>query len=92
MKHCILVKFIKGYDYISNLDNIKSIFNAININGIKNIDYKINCVNKDNRYDLMIIINMNKEELPLYDSCKEHKLWKNNYSKYIEKKAIFDYM
>ena len=34
---------------------------------------------------------MNKESLPLYDECECHKEWKEQYGKYIAKKAIFDY-
>ena len=34
---------------------------------------------------------MKKETLPVYDESQIHKLWKSNYSIYIDKKAIFDY-
>lgn len=91
MKHCILVKFIPNYNYLKELDNIKSIFNSININGINNIEYKLNCINKDNRYDLLIRIDMSKEALDSYDISSQHQMWKDKYSTYIEKKAIFDY-
>lgn len=91
MKHCILVKFKSSFNLDNELDNIKRIFNSININGIKNIDYKLNCVNKDNRYDLMIIIDMDKDALDEYINCKEHHKWKDVYSDYIEKKAIIDF-
>lgn len=91
MKHCILVKFIKGYNYLNELDNIKQLFNSIKIKGLNFVEYKTNCINRDNRYDLLIRIDITKDALSIYDDCKEHHQWKDIYSKYIEKKAIFDY-
>ena len=91
MKHCILVKFKKDYDWKNELPNIHRIFNGINIKGVNFVEYLQNCVDKENRYDLLIRIDMDKESLPLYDACPNHHEWKDNYSQFIEKKAIFDY-
>ena len=91
MKHCILVKFVKDYDWKSELENIQRIFNSINIEGINYVEYQINCIDRDNRYDLLIRIDMKKEALASYDACPNHHEWKDTYSKFIDKKAIFDY-
>ena len=91
MKHCILVKFIKDYDSKAELPNIKIIFDGIKIDGVKGVEYITNCVDRENRYDLLIKIDMKKEALDLYDKCPNHHEWKDTYSAFIDKKAIFDY-
>lgn len=91
MKHCILVKFNKDFDLRSELENIKSIFDSIDIEGVFKVEYIQNCVDRENRYDLLIRINMDKNSLDKYDASKAHHIWKENYAKFIEKKAIFDY-
>ena len=40
---------------------------------------------------MLIRIDMEKEALEKYDMSENHHIWKESYSKYIEKKAIFDY-
>lgn len=91
MKHCILVKFIKSFDWQSELNKIATIFDSININGVHKTEYIVNCIDRENRYDLLIRIDMEKEALEKYDMSENHHIWKESYSKYIEKKAIFDY-
>ncbi len=91
MKHCILVKFIKSFDWQSELSKIATIFDSININGVHKTEYLVNCIDRENRYDLLIRIDMEKEALEKYDMSENHHIWKETYSKYIEKKAIFDY-
>ena len=91
MKHCILVKFIKSFDWQSELSKIATIFDSIDINGVHKTEYLVNCIDRENRYDLLIRIDMEKEALEKYDMSENHHIWKETYSKYIEKKAIFDY-
>lgn len=91
MKHCVLVKFIKSFDWQSELSKIATIFDSININGVHKTEYLVNCIDRENRYDLLIRIDMEKEALEKYDMSENHHIWKESYSKYIEKKAIFDY-
>ena len=91
MYHCILVKFKKNFCLKDNMDDIKSIFDSLNFDGLNKIDYFFNCINRENRFDLLIRINMKKESLDSYDQSFSHKLWKEKYSQYIDKKAIFDY-
>lgn len=91
MKHCILVKFNKDFDWKNELDNIKRIFDSIDVEGYHFTEYCINCVNRANRFDLLIRIDIDKEALPLYDVCPSHLEWIENYAKHVEQKAIFDY-
>lgn len=94
MKHCILVKFKEEYKNKINeyLPDIKNIFDKTKeIEGINDVEYILNCIDRDNRYDLLIRIDMKKESLETYDHCDSHKLWKDKYGSYLEKKAIFDY-
>ena len=60
------------------------------IDGIHNIEYHRLCIDRENRYNLMICIDMIPEALGNYDKCGAHKKWKETYSSYIESKAIFD--
>ena len=91
MKHCILVKFKKDFDLKNELPNIKEIFDTIVVPGVNFVEYITNCIDRENRYDLLIRIDMDKEALSKYDECENHHRWKEEYKDHIEKKAIFDY-
>ena len=91
MKHCILVKFNKDYNWKAELSNIKRIFDSIKVDGVNFVEYKTNCIDRENRYDLLIQIDMKKDALSSYDACPNHHEWKDTYSAFIDKKAIFDY-
>ena len=91
MKHYILVKFKKEVILDDILDDIKNLFNeALTIEGIHSITYKTNVVNRDNRYHLMIVFDMDNDALALYDESKQHLKWKQDYASMIESKAIID--
>ena len=91
MKHYIIVKFKKEFDYESRIGDIKAIFDeTLGIDGISAVDIRKSNSERENRYDLMIVIDMSKNALPLYDVSAPHLLWKEKYGGYIEKKAIFD--
>ena len=94
MKHYILAKFkpeITKEQKTDLLPDIAELFgHLIWMDGISNVDVCPNCVDRDNRYDIMIEIELEKEALPLYDGCIWHKLWKEKYGSLLEKKAIFD--
>ena len=93
MKHVILVKWNKTVlDKESILIEAKNIFEKLlNIEGIKSVMLHKNVINRTNRYDLMVVIEMNKEVLPIYDESQPHKEWKEKFGKYVENKAIFDF-
>lgn len=92
MKHYIIVKWnelVKNKNEF--LPDIKRIFEQTKvIDGVSNVEYIENVVDKPNRSDLVIRITMDKNSLEQYNNCDAHKEWKEKYSKYIESKAIFD--
>ena len=63
---------------------------ATAIPGVTRYDIIPSCSDRENRYDLMIRMEMTPEALSLYDASPMHKAWKENFTKYMEKKAIFD--
>lgn len=89
MRHHILVKWKEGY----RPDNgeIRKLFEeTLEIPGISSVSVHPNVVDRANRYDLLILLCMEREALEKYDGCEAHHRWKDTYSQYMEKKAIFD--
>lgn len=92
MKHCIIVKFKNDVNYKSLIPEIKELFdNCKTIEGIDDVNIIENCIDRSNRYHIMIQIDMDKDSLEAYDDCIWHHMWKDRYSDLIESKAIFDY-
>ena len=81
MEHYIIVKFTEGTDVKALVEPVRAI-QALNIR-TSNSDI-------ENRYDLMIRIDMDKEALPAYAASEPHLRWKKEYGSRIAKKAIFD--
>ncbi len=91
MKHYIIVKFINGTDYRALESPVRSIFReTLSIPGIHGVDIKLSDSDRENRYDMMIVMDMEKSALPEYDVSEAHMRWKSEYGHLIEKKAIFD--
>lgn len=95
MKHCIIVKFIPEISRKIEknfIEQIQELFdNTKEIEGIHDVKIFKNCVNRDNRADIMIEMDMEKEALEEYDKSPWHILWKQEYGRFIESKSIFDY-
>ena len=91
MKHHILVKFVEGTDVGALTEPIRALFSrTLELSGIHGLELKRNCVDRPNRYDLMIVLDMDREALPVYDASEPHLEWKRTYGERIAKKAIFD--
>ena len=91
MKHHILVKFNEGTDVGVLMEPVYAIFaRCLKIPGVYGLELKRNCIDRPNRYDLMIILDMEPEALPAYDASEPHHQWKNEYGPITAKKAIFD--
>ncbi|MBR3018986.1 MAG: Dabb family protein [Clostridia bacterium] len=91
MKHYIIAKFIEGTDVKALAEPVKKIFDeTLKIPGVHSVDVKLSNSDRANRFDLMIIMDMDKEALPAYDASAPHHQWKNEYGERITKKAIFD--
>lgn len=95
MKHCIIVKFIPDISRKvekSFIEQIQELFdNTKEIPGIHDVKIFKCCVNQDNRADIMIQMDMEKEALEEYDKSPWHLLWKKEYGRFIDTKTIFDY-
>jgi len=48
-------------------------------------------VARDNRYDVLIVLDMAPEALPVYDASAMHHLWKEEFGPLLAQKAIFDF-
>lgn len=94
MKHCIIIKYNETVSpelKQALIPEIQALFdNTVSIEGIHKVTLKPNVINRANRYDLIIEIEMNPSALPFYDDCEWHHIWKNDYSKYLASKAIID--
>ena len=91
MQHHILVKFVPGTEVGALLEPVRQLFaETLSIPGIRGLAVKRSCVDRPNRYDLMIVLDMDPETLPAYDACQPHLRWKREYGPLIAKKAIFD--
>ncbi len=92
MKHLIIVKSTPEVDphafALAAENHFKDIVKIPGIHDIKVIE---GIREHENRYHFIIEIDMDKEALPAYNESKCHHDWKENYSSWIEKKAIFDY-
>ena len=92
MTHCIIVKWNSQVgDKHELLSKVKTVFDKLKeIKGIHDVKYLENVVDRKNRFDLAILIKMDKEVLPVYDESEPHHEWKEKYGKFVENKAIFD--
>lgn len=95
MNHVMLAKFKSEYykDKIAEIFvDVKAIYeHARSVPGIHDVIYHTNCIDRPNRYDICVILVMDKEALPLWDECEWHIEWKEKYGHMLETKCIFDY-
>lgn len=91
MKHYIIVKFTQGTDYCALAEPVRKIFEeTLSIPGIHNVDIRLSNSDRPNRFDMMIIMDMDKAALAAYDVSEPHLRWKSEYGNVVEKKTIFD--
>ena len=93
MKHCILAKWNENVtDKAALLPPITALFGTVNtIPGVRGVEIYPCCIDRANRFDGMIVLDMDKEALSNWDASAVHHQWKGEYGALIEKKAIFDY-
>lgn len=92
MKHHIIVKFNSSVaDKPALIDAIRRHFApAASLSGVRSVALYPSSVELPNRYDLMIVLDMEDEALPVWVSSDVHTEWKRIYSPLLESKAIFD--
>ena len=79
MKHCIIAKYTaEAYArWETLLPRIREIFSAAgDIPGVRGAEVFPNCVARDNRYDVMIVLEMDRDALEEYDRSAMHHRWK----------------
>lgn len=93
MKHCILVKWNETVtDKAAIAEQAERVFAPVTgIPGVHGITLRKNIIDRPNRYDLLIEIDMEPEALNVYDDSAAHHAWKDGFGARIEKKAIFDF-
>ncbi|MCI1723503.1 MAG: hypothetical protein LKM41_12100 [Lachnospiraceae bacterium] len=93
MKHDILVKYNETVTDKKAMEaEVRNLFQGVlSVEGVHGVAVIPNTVERPNRYDLLIEIEMEPSALSAYDECETHKQWKKNYAQYLEGKAIFDH-
>ena len=92
MKHHILANFSENVgDRSALLLEIQKLFaSGAEIEGVHSYTVLPNCIDRANRYDVMIIVEMDKNALPNWDGSKLHHDWKEQFGTFLANKAIFD--
>lgn len=92
MKHYIIAKYkpeVRNKEEL--LAQIRALYaETARIPGIMGAKVIPNCTARDNRYDVMIVLDMEKEALPAWDASDIHKAWKQRFGDLLTAKAIFD--
>ncbi len=92
MKHHIITKFVPNLEnraaLIAGIERLLSA--STQTPGIHSCRVLQNCVPRPNRYDLMIVLDMDADALPLWDASDVHREWKTRFGPMLEAKAIFD--
>lgn len=93
MKHCILAKWNERVtDKGRLLQEVRGLFAAYDaVAGVHGVSVLPCCIDRPNRYDVMIVLDMEKDALSAWDESALHHRWKEEYGGLLEKKAIFDY-
>lgn len=94
MKHCILAKYTAEFypRRAELLPRVREIFSAAaDIPGVTGAEVFPNCVDRDNRYDVLIVLEMARDALTACDDSAMHHRWKDEFGPLLEKKAIFDF-
>ena len=94
MQHHVIVKFNESVkDKIKLADEIGNLFKGMvgTVEGVHRVSSHKNCIDMDNRYDLMIIVDMEKNALEAYSNSPIHERWINDYPQFLLSKVIMDY-
>lgn len=92
MKHYIIVKFSDTVaDKAALIRKVEELFSSAEpIEGVHGFSVVPNCVDRPNRYDLMIKVDMDGAALQNWDASALHKAWKERFGGFVAAKTIFD--
>lgn len=93
MKHNIIVKWNeKVGNKTEMLQKVRKQFaSCAELAGVHGVQVIPNCIDRANRYDVMIAIDMERNALEKWDESEIHKTWKRDFGDFIAQKAIFDF-
>ena len=92
MQHYIIAKL---NDTAPNLEallpDIQALFKkAEALPGVQRVTVHSACLHSEIRYDLMIVVDMEKNALAAFDASPIHSEWKERFAQYLKHKVIFD--
>lgn len=91
MLHHIIVKWNANVDKEAAAQKVHLLYaGAAKIPGIQQMEIRENIIPRDNRYDIMIVLNMEESALSAWDQSELHRQWKAQFGPLMEKKCIFD--
>lgn len=94
MIHYIIVKFNDTVtDKQAMCLQIEALFlPAAKMPGIHSVQLHTTCIDRPNRHDLMIQMEMEPDALEAFDHSAIHQTWKAQFGQFVESKTIFDHM
>ena len=91
MRHYVIIKLKDRSLRGEAAEKARRIFErTLAIDGVESVNVRENCVDRPNRYDVMIEITMDPGALPVYDSSEAHLEWKRYCDPLLESKTVFD--
>ncbi|MBO4861318.1 MAG: Dabb family protein [Firmicutes bacterium] len=91
MRHYVIIKLKDCSLRSEAAANARTIFEkTLEIDGVESVNVYENCVDRPNRFDVMIEITMRPETLPVYDTSEAHLEWKRYCDPLLESKTVFD--
>ncbi len=91
MKHYIIAKFKDRSDTEKLLPEITALFQkTMDLDGVEKVTIHKSNSTRDNRYSIMIEMELTPEGLEAFDASEVHRQWKATYGDRLESKAIFD--
>lgn len=92
MLHYILVRYNdRAADREDLRQEIAALFDrALELPGVEEVRLHSAVIESPARYDLMIVMRMQKDALAAFDASSIHREWKERFARYVDAKAIFD--
>lgn len=90
MRHHIIVKWKDDIEK-PDVKEIGALFDGVlALPGVYSVSLHPNVIDRPNRYDLLILLCMERSALTVFDASAVHCEWKERYGERIALKTIFD--
>ena len=91
MRHYIIAKFRPEVDWRALVEPVRAIFEeTLEIEGVTGVWVYPSNSDRENRFHLMVEMELTPAALAAYDVSKPHLRWKETYGPLLESKTIFD--